>query len=109
MGYLFKVLRSGVFQPAGVVEIPYLGAKVGQLASWTLQRRGDIGPDAGLYDLRAAFSFVSEALWDDPEYQKRIVLNLSPRKQYRLEQAQGYATVRTGKSLLMEGVTIHGL
>lgn len=106
MGYLFHQIRSGVYKPAGIVEIPFLGAKVGEFTNWTLTRRGESGPDAGLYDLRAVFSFLSEALWDDPDYPKRIVINLNPYKQYRLTQAEGFATVRSGMSLLMEGVRI---
>jgi hypothetical protein len=107
MGYLFKVIRSGIHKPAGVVDIPYLGAKVGELTNWTLTRRGDTGQDAALYDLHASFSFISMALWEDPDFEKRIIVNLSPYKQYRLEQVSGMATVLQDKSLLMEGVTIH--
>lgn len=107
MGYLYKVIRSGLYKPAGIIDIPFLGAKVGELAQWTLQRRGDHGRDAGLYDLHASLSFLSDALWDDPEYQKRIILNLSPSKQLRLEQADGFTTKREGRSLLIEGVQIH--
>jgi len=109
MGYLFKVIRSGVYKPAGLVEIPFLGAKVGELSSWNLQRRGDEGPEAGLYDLHAVFSFVSEALWNDDEYQKAILLNLSPNKQFRVQQEPGWRTVLSERSLLMEGVTIHNV
>jgi hypothetical protein len=107
MGYLFKVIRSGVQKPAGLVEIPFLGAKVGELSSWNLQRRGDQDPEASLYDLHAVFSFVSEALWNDDEYQKTILLNLSPSKQYRVLQESGMRTVLSERVLLMEGVTIH--
>lgn len=107
MGYLFKIIRSGTYKPAGIVDIPFLGAKVGEFSSWTLQRRGDSGPDSGLYDFHAVFSFVSEALWNDGDYEKRILVNLNPVKQYRLEQAPGMRTVHSGKSLLVEGVTIH--
>lgn len=106
MGYLFKSIRSAQMKPAGVVDIPFLGAKVAEMNEWTLQRRGDTGPDAALFDLRASFSFVSKALWEDEEYDKRIVVNLSTTKQYRLEQAPGMRTVLQGKSLLMEGVTL---
>lgn len=108
MTYLFKVMRSGTYKPAGVVDIPFLGAKVGEFLNWTLQRRGDSGQDAGLYDLHAVFSFLSRPLWEDEEYQKRIVLNISPSKQFRLEQASGMRTVLTDRHLLIEGVTIHG-
>jgi hypothetical protein len=107
MGYLFKVIRSGIFKPAGIVEIPFLGAKVGEFDSWTLQRRGDQGREAGLYDLHAVFSFVSEALWNDDEYQKQILVNLNPHKQYRVLQEPDMRTVLSGRNLLIEGVTIH--
>jgi hypothetical protein len=109
MAYLFKSIRSGTYSPAGVVDIEFLGGKVGDLASWTLTRRGEEGPDADLYDLRATFAYVAEALWDDPDYEKRIVLNLNPTKQYRLQQTDGFPTVRNGRGLLMEGVTIHAV
>ena len=79
MAYLFKSIRSGTFKPAGVVDIEFLGGVVGELSSWTLTRRGDEGADASLYDLRAVFTYVAEALWDDPEYDKRVTLNLNPR------------------------------
>ncbi len=106
---LFKRLsgqRWGPDHPAGLVEIPFLGAKVAAMDSWSLTRRGDIGPEAGLYDLRAEFSFVAEALWNDPDYQKVITLNFrrTPPQQFRVEQQPGYRTVFSGKTLLMEGV-----
>jgi len=107
MGYLFKTIRSGIYKPAGSVEIPFLGAKVGEISTWTLQRRGDQGPEAGLYDLHAVFSFVSDALWNDDEYRKVIFLNLTPRKQYRVDYEPETRTVREGRTLLIEGITIH--
>ena len=108
MGYLFKIIRSGVYRPAGTVEIPFLGAKVAEIDKWTLQRRGDEGPDSGLYDLHAVFSFVSEALWNDEDYQKVILLNLSPHKQFKVRHDSGMRTDLTERNLTMEGVTIHG-
>lgn len=109
MGYLFKTIRSGLFKPAGTVEIPFLGAKVGELAQWTLQRRGDDGRESGLYDLHASFSFVSDALWNDDEYDKVIFLNISPSQQYRLDKDPESRTVREGRSLLVERTTIHAI
>ena len=106
MGYLFKTIRSGVYKPAGIIDIPFLGAKVAVFSAWTLQRRGDTGPDAALYDLHASFSFLSTPLWEDEEYEKRVLVNLNPHKQYRLDQAPGMRTVLQGKSLLIEGVTL---
>jgi hypothetical protein len=110
MGYLFKIIRSGSeLKVAGTIDIPFLGAKVGELTNWTLTRRGDTGQDAALYDLHASFSFISKALWDDPDYEKRVILNLNPSKQYRLDQVPGMRTVLQDKSLLMDGVTIHAV
>lgn len=108
MPYLFKTLtgRSYKNRPAGIVDIPFLGAKVGEFDSWQLHRRGDEGADAALYDLHASFSFLSRPLWDDDEYDKRIVVSLSPTQQYRLEQVPEMRTVLQGKSLLIEGVTL---
>lgn len=106
MGYLFKTIRSGMYKPAGIIEIPFLGAKVGEFTQWTLQRRGDYGQDAGLYDLHASLSFISDALWNDEDYEKVVILSLTPTKHYKLQQAPGFATVREGRSLVMQGVTI---
>jgi hypothetical protein len=112
MGYLFKTIRSGTVsldRPAGVVEIKFLGAKVGVLENWTLQRRGDNDPEAGLYDLHAVFSFVSLPLWEDADYEKQITLNLNPVKQYRVQLEPDCRTVLTGRNLLIERVTIHNV
>lgn len=109
MGYLFRIIRSGPMHPAGVVDVEFLGAKVGELDNWTLTRRGDIGPDAGLYDLRAVFSFVVDALWNDTEYAKRIVLyitNTPPKRRLIVHQQPGFPTTLVTRNLLMEGVTI---
>ena len=108
MGYLFKSLTGQSYKnrPAGVVDIPFLGAKVGEFESWSLRRRGEEGPDAGLYDLRASFSFLSRPLWEDDEYEKRVVVSLSPTNQYRLDQVPEMRTDLQGKSLLIEGVKL---
>jgi len=108
MGYLFKSLTGKSYKnrPAGTVDIPFLGAKVGEFDNWTLRRRGDEGPDASLYDLHAVFSFLSKPLWEDDEYEKRIIVALSPQQQYRLQQEPGQRTALTGKSLLIEGVKL---
>lgn len=107
MGYLFKTIRSGQQKPAGIIDIPFLGAKVGDIATWTLQRRGDTGQEAALYDLHASLSYLSKALWEAEEYPKRFILYLSLSKQYRLEQDPGMkTTLQSASSLLIEGVRI---
>lgn len=104
MGYLFKRVSGH----GGDVKIPFLGAHVGTITEWTLTRRGDGGPDAALYDLRAAFSFLSETLFNDEEYRdyRRITIRLGKTKHYRIEQAEGFKTTLAGKSLVMEGVRL---
>lgn len=94
----------------GKVVIPELGAVIGTFTQWTLTRRGERGEEALQYDLRASFSFVpNRALWDDPEYaaQRQVVLTWARGKHFRLEQAVGMRTVLDGKSLVMEGVSLH--
>jgi hypothetical protein len=106
MGYLFKTIRSGTMKPAGIVDIPFLGAKVGEFSNWSLERRGDSGPEMGLYDLRAVFAFISAALWEDPDYEKQIILNLNPFRSYRVIRQPDMRMVLSDRSLLIEGVTI---
>ena len=107
---IFKV-SSGFH---GKVEIPDLGAVIAETASWRLVRRGDAeanskDPEAELYDLRADLKFVNEALFNDPDYEKRIVL-VAGRGQasqsYRIDPVEGpgQRTMLSGRSLVMERV-----
>lgn len=91
----------------GGIIVPFIGIHVATITNWRLVQRGADGRDAALYNLHAALSFVNRAIWDDPEYEKEVIVNLgrnNPRR-YRIEQAEGFATQLTGKSLTMEGVT----
>jgi hypothetical protein len=79
---------------------------VATITNWRLVQRGADGRDAALYNLHAALSFVNRAIWDDPEYEKEVTVELGRnRLRYRIEQAEGFKTALTGKSLTMEGVT----
>jgi hypothetical protein len=73
---------------------------------WTLTRRAEDGPEAGLYDFNAALSFVNPALWQDDDYEKTISIVIARGRTYRLKQEPGFRRVLQGKSLLMEGVSL---
>jgi hypothetical protein len=90
----------------GGIVVPFIGIHVATITQWRLVQRGADGRDAGLYNLHAALSFVNRAIWDDPEYEKEVTVELGRnRMRFRIEQAEGFATQLTGKSLTMEGVT----
>lgn len=100
----------GIFQnirgTSGSVEIPTLGAKIAIISHWTLSMRPDAG--GSLYDLRAEFSYINMALWEDDEYTKQILIRLGRNKQFRVQKASDEETVLVGRSLLMKGVSLHG-
>lgn len=103
-------MAKGMFQRIsgkdGEVRIEALGVLVGTFASWTLTRRRDEGPDAGLYDLYAVFSYVNPHLWGDDDYQKRIQVKVG-KEHFFLSQEAGFNTTLDGRrSLRMQGVRL---
>lgn len=90
----------------GRVEIEALGALIGTINHYTLARRGDDGPRADLFDFHAVLSYVNEALWDDEDYTKSIVIRVGKNELFRLEQAPEFVWVRDGKGLEMQGVKL---
>ena len=100
---LFNDLKlSGV---DGTIRIEALGALIGTMGRWTLTRRGDDGPKAGLYDLRAVFSYVNPHLWDDADYEKTVVIKLG-KQQFRLVQEPGSTARLEGLGLLMDACSV---
>lgn len=87
------------------MEIESLGALIGQIDRWSLARRGDDGPSAGLYDLHAVLSYVNPHLWDDIDYEKSIVLRIG-KELFRLEQDPEFKPELNGKGLEMQGVKL---
>ena len=91
----------------GQIQIDDFGVVVASMTMWTLTRRGEDGPDAALYDLNAALSFVNPALWEDEDYEKSVSLVIARGKPpYGLKQEPGFKRLLQGKSLLMEGVSL---
>lgn len=91
----------------GSIRIPALGTVIGQVepnGSWTLKRRGDDGPNEGLFDLRAVLSYINPHLFNHPEYVDRREIRVRLGKQeYRLD---GGDAKLEGKVLTIEGVTL---
>ena len=91
----------------GRMTIPLLGAVIGTMDGWTLTRRGESGPDAALYDLRASFSrFFNRPLFDDPDYDKRVEVQLQRGKSFAVVQEPGHKTSWKEAQLTMEGVKL---
>lgn len=94
----------------GKIEIPDLGAVIGETASWSLARRGSDensrDPESEFYDFRADLKFINATLFDDPDYEKSITIQAGKGQSYRLEPVDGpgQRTVLTGRSLIMERV-----
>lgn len=107
-------MPHGIFQRfsgvKGRVTIPALGAHIGTMAQWDLRRRGgDDDPKSGTYDLRAVFQYINPHLWNDPDYEKYVVVEMGrgvQRIQLRVNAADAEETVLRGQTLLMKGVTI---
>jgi hypothetical protein len=101
--------RMNGFQ--GRIEIPDLGAVIGEMSTWTLTRRGNTtensrDPEADNYDLTADLRFVNEALFGDADYEKRIIIQAGRGQSYVIEPVEGpgQRTALNGRKLVMERV-----
>lgn len=99
------ITLSSIAGREGSIRIPALGALIGQTSSWTLKRRGDDSPQVGLYDFRAALSYVNPTLFNHPEYSAKREIRVKLGKVwYRIDGGQGIKL--DGTTLIMEGVTL---
>lgn len=94
---------------AGKIRVRALGTDVGRMVKWTvrLMKKGD--DTLKVWKLEATFSYFNRALFDDPDYDKTILITVdrATGKQYRLRPLEGYAPpVFEGGRLLMEGLEI---
>jgi len=101
--------RMNGFQ--GRIEIPDLGAVIGEMNTWTLIRRGNTtensrDPEADNYDLTADLRFVNEALFGDADYEKRVIIQAGRGQSYVIEPVEGpgQRTALNGRKLVMERV-----
>jgi len=96
----------GRYEPLrGSIDIPRLGAPVAEIVNGTLIRRAREGPESDLFDLRATLGSVHVALFNDPEYEKRVQVRLGKLSWVlEPEPGPGQRTALTGKTLTMERV-----
>jgi len=90
----------------GRVEIPELGSSIGEVVNWTARRRAEKGPEAELDDLNIVFGWIQRELYDDPEYEKVIVLRMNRHNAFRVEQDPGGRAEFVGKYLNLEKVRL---
>jgi hypothetical protein len=90
----------------GRIEVPFLGALIGDISNWTLTRRADRGSDSEYYDLHAVLSFVNPAMFNDPDYDKSVIIRGGKGQTYRVDQVPGQQTVLQGRVLTMERVAL---
>lgn len=98
--------------PSGRIEDPERGILVGKIGNWTLTRMASEGPDSNFYRLHANLEFVSKAIFDDPSFEKRVIVTLGRGRAGRshyLVQEPGRRTALEGRSLIMEGVLPHAI
>jgi hypothetical protein len=70
------------------------------------------GPDSNFFRLHANLEFVSKALFEDPSFEKRVIVQLGRGRAGRshyLVQEPGRRTALEGRSLIMEGVLPHAI
>ncbi len=100
------ITLTSVAGKEGSIRIPALGTVIGQMASWSLKRRGDDDPKSGSYDLRAALSYVNEALFNHPEYASKREIRVRLNKQTEFRVDGGDNARIEGTTLIIEGVTL---
>lgn len=98
---------SRVSGTAGSIDVPRLGVPIAEISSWTLTRRGsqEDQSEADFFDLRAILTRFTQAIFDDPEYEKRVILVLKGQR-YLVIQAPGQRMALTGRSLVMVKVEL---
>ena len=107
-------MPHGIFQrlsgARGRITIPALGAHCGTMVQWELRRRGgDDDPKAGTYDLRAVFKYINPYLFNDPDYEKQVIVEMgrgSQRIQLRVLTVDVEETVLRDRTLLIKGAKI---
>ena len=110
MPYLYAKIEGLV----GRIDIPDLGAHIGDFVTATLMRRGDVkdnpqDPEGDFFDLYAVLRFVNQALYEDPDYEKVITVwpKNQPKKRWILESTEpGRRMALRGRNFTMDRVKI---
>ena len=89
---------------SGEIRIPALGVVVCRMTTPALLRRREvIDPELGRFDLHAAVSYFNQHLWDDPDFEKEVVLKIGREPVKVIRFSRTTLVLETGR-LRMEGV-----
>jgi len=92
---------SGV---SGQVTVPSVGAVIGTMVRWSLTRSEESSPERpGLLTLRASFSYVNQALMNEPGLTKHVLVQIRRDKHYRV---CGERMAFDGTTLVMEDCSL---
>lgn len=88
----------------GEIRIPELSVLVCEMTRpLLLRRRAENGQPTGQFDLHAAVSYFTQALWDDPEFTKEITVWIGKDPLKVMLNPESKMTV-DGTRLRIEGV-----
>lgn len=91
----------------GRIEVPYLGIRIADVVSWTCLRRAETGDEAAFYNFSAILGWAQEALFNDPDYEKVVIVRVGKGPEHRVvPQGSGQRTALNGRSLVMERVIL---
>ena len=104
---------SSAIGKEGFIRIEELGAVIGQFSKWTLTREKKNEEEMlKTYRFTGTLQYVNPALFNDPDYVPVVIITTDRDRrtkkpnQYKLEQVEGATRTLTGRSLLMEGVSL---
>lgn len=110
------MLVNKIVGAEGKVELPELGAVVGQFQKWTVSKeKKQDGTNTGRLKFRGELKYLNKALFNDPDYERSVVITLRrdrrarTKKQYRVDLSEGGKASLQGRVLLMEGVELYAL
>lgn len=93
----------------GRIEVPYLATRIGETASWSVNRREDKGPESDFYNFHAILTWITDALFADEEYVKEVIVRVGrDGAEHRVVPVEGpgQRTVLNGRTLIMDRVRL---
>jgi len=110
------MLVNKIVGAEGKVELPELGAVVGQFQKWTVSKeRKEDGTATGRLKFRGELKYINKSLFNDPDYERQVIITLQrdrrarTKKQYRVDLMDSGKVSLQGRVLLMEGVQLYAL
>lgn len=93
----------------GRIDVPFLGTRIGEVTHWLATRRSENGPESAFYNLHISLKWMNEALFNDTEYVKKVVLRIGKGGvEYEVKPVEGpgQRTALSGASLVMDRVRL---